>query len=263
MSTVSLWDAHAHIQPPWYSQKEITALIEDCQKNAIEGFINNISNPVKADYERGLVLADKYAMVHTNFGLQPTEATDDNLRIFKEFATNYQEKICAIGEVGLDYYWVKDQNMLAKQEEVFRACIETANDLQLPLVIHSRKAETECLNILEKMANVPVVMHGIEASEEHTNRMIDLNYSITIPTSICIRKKYKKIATKMPLELILLETDSPFQLPFNPPAGQKVKNSPVNIHLSAKKLAEIKDLPFEDIARVTSTNTKTFFQIKD
>lgn len=261
MINFPLWDAHAHIQYPWYSKKEITELLISSKEQGIEGIINVISTPTIKAYEEGLRLASTESIVHTNFGLQPTEATDEAFKIFQDYAIAHKEEICAIGEIGLDYYWVKEQKLINKQIEVFKQCIFTANELSKPLVIHSRKAENDCLDLLEKFANVPVLMHGMEANENHTKRLKDLDYHITIPTSICIRKKYKKIASRMPLELILLETDSPFQLPFNPPEGKKVKNSPANITLSAKKLAELRDLSLEEVARVTTATTRSFFLI--
>ncbi len=257
----ALWDAHAHIQKPWFSAKEIDELITDSHNHSIEGIINVVSSPTETDYQRGIALADKYPSVFTNFGLQPTEATIDNYKIFEQSVLNYKASICAIGEVGLDYYWVKEEHIHHVQQEMFRKCIDLANTQNLPLVVHSRKAENDCLDILEKEAQVPVVMHGMEANEEHIKRIIDLQYFITIPTSVCNRKKYKKIAIRTPIEHIMLETDSPFQLPFNPPAGEKVKNTPVNIILSVKRIAEIKDLSLDDVASITTKNTISFFNI--
>ena len=256
-----LWDAHAHIQSPWFSEQEINQLLIAASKQSIEGIVNVVSSPIERDYQEGIEIANKYPIIHTNFGLQPTEATNDNFSNFYVAVSNFKTYLCAIGEVGLDYYWVKDPTIHELQKEIFKKCIAVANDTKLPLVVHSRKAEDDCLDILEKEASVPVLMHGMEANDQQIKRLIDLNYFITIPTSVCIRKKYKKIAIKTPLEHILLETDSPFQLPFNPPAGEKVKNIPANINLSAKRIAEVKDLTLEDVATTTTKNTKTFFNI--
>lgn len=261
MKDISLWDAHAHIQAPWFTTEEIDMLLQRAEENSIEGIINVISSPVTKDYEQGIELAQNSGLVYTNFGLQPTEATDENFVIFKENTMKYQQHLSAIGEVGLDYYWVKDETLLAKQREIFLHCIDLANEYSLPLVVHSRKAEQDCLDLLEKYAQIPVVMHGMEANTEHVQRLIDLNYSITLPTSVCVRKKYVKIAQLIPIELMMLETDSPFQLPFNPPDGEKIKNTPENINLSAKKVSEIKDLPLEDIAKSTTKNVYKFFQL--
>lgn len=261
MTIPVLWDAHAHIQKPWYTDKETEELIIDARNKLIEGIINVISSPTVKDYSNGIKLALKYPEVFTNFGLQPTEASNESFQIFLNAVASNHNSICAIGEVGLDYYWVTDTAQQNLQKEIFTKCIATANEYKLPLVIHSRKAEDDCLNMLESQAAVPVLMHGMEASDEHIKRIIDLNYYITIPTSVCIRKKYKKIAIKTPLEQILLETDSPFQLPFNPPVGEKVKNRPSNVLLSAHKIAEVKEISFEDVANLTTKNTRLLFQI--
>ena len=261
MSDITLWDAHAHIQAPWFTMEEITSLLNIAEENFIEGIINVVSSPVAKHYEKGIELAKESSLIYTNFGLQPTEATDENFVIFQENVTKFLPNLCAIGEVGLDYYWVKDEPLLAKQREIFIKCIEVANTSNLPLVVHSRKAENHCLDLLEEHSQVPVVMHGMEANDELAKRLIDLQYFITLPTSVCIRKKYLKIAELLPLELIMLETDSPFQLPFHPQKNEKVKNTPYNINLSAKKLAEIKDVPIEDISFATTKNVFSFFRL--
>ena len=261
LTDISLWDAHAHIQSPWFTSEEIDQLVTNASAKSIEGIINVISSPTDRDYHEGINLAKKYQMVHTNFGLQPTEATVENFAIFQEAVTNFRNSICAIGEVGLDYYWVKDPVIHELQKNIFKETIRVANDQNLPLVVHSRKAEDDCLNILEKEATVPVLMHGMEANDQQIQRLIDLHYFITIPTSVCNRKKYKKIAIKTPLEIILLETDSPFQLPFNSPAGEKVKNTPVNINLSAQRIADVKEISLSEVAMATTKTTKAFFRV--
>ena len=261
MSNISLWDAHAHIQAPWFSKNEIQEVIQDATSHSIEGIINVISTPTNEDYSSGISLAKKYPVIHTNFGLQPTEASNENFTILESAFLQYKEKICAIGEVGLDYHWVQNEARLQIQKDIFIKCVDVANEYNIPLVIHSRKAEDDCLDILEKHAHVPVLMHGMEATEDHIQRLIDLNYYITIPTSVCNRKKYKKIALRVPLELMLLETDSPFQLPFNLPKGEEMKNTPVNINLSVKRIADIKNLSLLDVAATTTKNVKNFFNV--
>lgn len=266
MPVSKLWDAHAHIQQPWFSENEINDIIKNATNSNIEGIINVISSPKKFDYEQGIQLASKYNIIHTNFGLQPTESTVENFSLFKKSVESSLNEdtnsICAIGEVGLDYHWVKDKKLLELQNTIFKEIIAFTNELNLPLVIHSRKAEDDCLILLEKHSEVPVLLHGIEASFEQIKILTDLNYMISIPTSVCNRKKYRKIAKRIPIENILLETDSPFQLPFNQSSDEKrIKNEPMNISHSAKKIGEIKDMDYSEVAKITSTNTKNFFSL--
>ena len=261
MTGLNLWDAHAHIQEPWFTAGEIDQLIKNAT-SSIEGIINVVSTPKTTDYQRGLELKKIYSLVHLNFGLQPTEASKDNFNIFKNEVEENSRSICAIGEVGLDYYWVKDKKNQQIQNDIFLEIIQVANQLRLPLVIHSRKAEDDCLNILEKKAEVPVLMHGMEASQDHIKRIVDLNFMITIPTTVCNRKKYKKIALRTPIEHILLETDAPFQLPFNiRPNEEREKNEPKNILKSAERIAELKEIPISDVAQLTRKNTREFFNL--
>ena len=196
MTNPVLWDAHAHIQEPWFSAKEIDEIIILSRNQAIEGIINVVSSPTVKDYSKGIALDNKYSEIYTNFGLQPTEATVKSFSIFSNAVNNNHDKICAIGEIGLDYYWVTDFAKQSLQKDIFTKCIILANEYHLPLVIHSRKAEDDCLDILEDQSAVPVLMHGMEASDEHVKRLKDLGYFITIPTSVCIRKKYKTALRK-------------------------------------------------------------------
>jgi TatD DNase family protein len=262
MNKYNVWDAHAHLQEPWFSEIEINEIIDRAVKSSVEGIINVVSTPVDTAYNAGIDLADKYKLIHLNFGLQPTEASDQTFHIFKNTVETNFKSICAIGEVGLDYYWVRDKKQQRIQNEIFLRIIAFANEVQLPLVIHSRKAEDDCLDLLERHAEVPVLMHGIEATLEHIKRIIDLDYVLTIPTSVCNRKKYKKIAIRTPLEHILLETDSPFQLPFNLEKNeQKEKNEPSNIIKSVERIAEIKQVKVSEVANVTRANTLSFFKV--
>ena len=160
--------------------------------------------------------------------------------------------IKAIGEVGLDYHWIKDKDEQELQEKLFIECIELANEFNKPLVIHSRKAELPALNVLEKYSQVPVLLHSFEGNLQAVTKAIDLGYKITIPTNVVIRKNRRKVAQRAGLENIMIETDSP----YCPPAMDIKPNTPSTIPIAAKKLSEILDVEFDDIAHVTTNNVK-------
>ena len=173
---------------------------------------------------------------------------------FREISQN--ASIVAIGEVGLDYHWISEPNWREKQQNTFRRFIELANTLNKPLVIHSRKAESDCINILERFAKVPVLMHCFAGNMSETERVIDLDWMISIPTAVVNRKKHRKIARKAPLEHVVVETDSPFLSPV-----PRKRNEPANIKYAIEELAKLKSTSFEEVDKSTTQNTNRFFNI--
>lgn len=261
-NNLKLWDAHAHLLPPWFPPEDITAVVQRAKDAQLEGIVNVCSSPVLEHYQQALDIGAQFKMIHINIGLQPTEASHDAYQVLEDTMYKYKSQICALGEVGLDYYWVKDKSLHKLQKKIFSAIIELANNLKLPLVIHTRKAEQDSLDILEKEADVKVLLHGLEGNAEILKRVIDLDYQISIPTSLSIRKKYRRNAKTMPLELILLETDSPFQLPFNPPKNEKnPRNEPHAILPACKKVADLHEISLKEAAAQFRKNTKKFFNL--
>ena len=257
---MELADAHCHLINPWFSEREI--------KDAVrEAFLNNISVIINVGsseehYESVISSANKFEQIYANIGLQPTHANEDSFNSFKKFIFGNKLYIKAIGEVGLDYYWIKDKKQQEIQRLIFEKIINYANELNLPLVIHSRSAESDSIELLEKFSNVPVLMHCFGGSLENVKKCIDLGYLVSIPTSVKNRKGYRKIAKNVPLEYMTLETDAPFQSPFNGENGEKPpKNEPKNILISCEKVAELLETTSEEVARVTTKNTKKIFSI--
>ena len=257
---MELADAHCHLLDPWFSDKEITEVVKEASQNNVHVIINVGSN--KEHYESVIVSANKFKQIYANIGLQPTHANDESLNSFKNFIFDNKKDIKAIGEVGLDYYWIKDSKQQKVQRLIFKKIITYANELNLPLVIHSRSAESDSIELLEKFSNVPVLMHCFSGSFDNVKECIDLGYLISIPTSVKNRKKYRKIAKNVPLENMTLETDAPFQSPFNGVNGEEPpKNEPKNILLSCQKVAELLETTAEEVAKITTENTKEFFSI--
>ncbi|MHA1969218.1 MAG: TatD family hydrolase, partial [Candidatus Hodarchaeales archaeon] len=172
-----------------------------------------------------------------------------------KFIKSYSS-IVAIGEVGLDYHWIRDDYWKQKQQEVFVNFIELANTVNKPLVIHSRKAETECIDILENKAEVPVLLHCFAGNLEEAKRIVDLGWFISIPTAVVNRKKHRKLARNVPLENIVVETDTPF---LSPIAGQK--NEPANVKYAINEIAFLKETSFNDVDVITTRNAQEFYQI--
>ncbi|MHA1168427.1 MAG: TatD family hydrolase [Candidatus Hodarchaeales archaeon] len=245
-------DAHAHLLPQFIENP--LPLLEDPDVEMVANSALSLEQ-----YRYALDLEKKSAKVITSLGIPPQMLhkmdkgfADEAL----EFMIAHRSEIKAVGEIGMDYHWVQDEVLIREQKRVFIAGIQVANQLGLPLVIHSRKAEKDCLVILEKHAEVPVLMHCFAGTIEDLKKVIDLDFFLTVPTAVCTRKKFAKIAKRAPLEKILLETDSPFLSPIR---GEQ--NRPSFIKYSEKKIALLKDLPLEDVIESNKRNFVQFYLI--
>ncbi|OLS28764.1 MAG: putative deoxyribonuclease YcfH [Candidatus Heimdallarchaeota archaeon LC_2] len=159
--------------------------------------------------------------------------------------------------MGLDYHWVKDQAKQKKQKDLFLKCIEMSNEYKLPIVIHSRKAESDCLDILEKYSTTKVLLHSFEGNKELVIRSNDLGYLISIPTNVVIRKSRRKVAKRAGLENIVIETDSPYCAP----SEDLFPNTPASIPIAGQKLANILDCELSELMKTTTDNAERFYEI--
>ncbi len=190
------------------------------------------------------------------------------------------KKIVAIGETGLDYYW--DKSFVDLQKHVFRKHLELAQELNLPVIVHDREAHLDVLNILKEYSqeegtssNLPDrqsrssgfplplrkgVMHCFSGSAEFALDCVKIGYYIALggPVTFQNAKKPKEVAQKVPIEMLVLETDSPFLTP-HPFRGKR--NDPSKIILVAEAIAEIKNLSAEEVAEITSQNAEKLFKI--
>jgi TatD DNase family protein len=204
-------------------------------------------------------IVKKDEIIFGTYGIHPHEAKNDKVKsqlIIKEIRNN--EKIIGIGETGLDFYYNYSDKLdqLKSLEEHINASIE----LDMPLIIHSRNAEKETLDIFNsyKNNNLKILMHCFTGSTEFAKNLLDLNayFSasgiITFKNSIELQETFKTI----PLKKLLIETDSPFLAPV-PNRGKK--NEPSFVKYTAAKLAEIKKIPEKDLIDATSLNFNTLF----
>ena len=204
-------------------------------------------------------IIDKDEMIYGTIGIHPHE-TNENLISAENIVKNFNEnlKIIGIGETGLDFYYNNSDK--DKQISSFNEHIKASIETNAPLIIHSRNAEKDTFDILNnyKNDNVKILMHCFTGSKKFAEKMLDLNayFSasgiITFKNSIDLQKTFKFL----PLEKILIETDSPFLAPV-PNRGKK--NEPSYIDFTAKKLAEIKDITKSELIQITTDNFNKLF----
>ncbi len=247
-------DSHCHLHKPWF--KKLDDVIERSAQVGVELIVNCASDP--KSFQEVVEKSSADPVYHT-LGIQPTLANkfvnEDMVKFFEPFM---DKKMLAIGEVGLDYYWVKDAKDQERQRELFTNIIKASNELNLPLVIHSRKAESDCLDLLEKHAQTPVLVHSFDGNLVETKRAVDLGYTISVPTNVTIRKNRRKVVKRAGLENIVLETDSPFCAPDK----SIERNDPSTIPTAGKYIAKLLEIDVEEVAEVTTRNAKNFYSVQ-
>lgn len=237
-----LVDVHCHLD---YFHN-LTKIIEEAKKVGIKTIISNGINP--HSNRATLDIAEKYDIVKASLGIHPTEL-DINIEAELDFIKKQKDKIIAIGEIGLDY--TKDNNK--KQKQVFQSLIELAERIQKPVIVHSRRAEQDCIETLES-SKLRCILHCFSGNFKLVKYAVDLGYYFSIPTNITYSKHFQLLVEKVPINLLLTETDAPYLSPIK---GEK--NEPKNIIYVIKKIAQIKNLTEEETANNIFLNFNSLF----
>lgn len=247
-----LFDVHAHLDFPHFdSDRE--GVIERASREGIY-VINSGIGP--EGIEKTISLAREHDNIFATLGLSPQEFKKGVIDKTQELIRGYKNEILGIGEVGLDYYWIKSPEDRRRELENFNEFIELSKKLKLPLVIHSRDAESEVLGILVG-EDVPAILHSFSGSIKQAEEAISLNCLISIPASVVYSKQKKTLVEKIPLESIVLETDSPYLSP-----KPKTRNEPTNVKLTRDEIARIKDTDKATVEETTTRNVKRFFNLR-
>ena len=201
---------------------------------------------------------DKYELTtDTKSGLEKFDA-----RKYRELAKN--KKVVAIGEIGLDYTYAKTEQEKSLQKEAFIAQIKLAQELKLPIIIHCRDAWQDTLGILQKFYKVKQkksgVAHFFSGTLENAHTLFNLGFLVSFTGVITFADSYLKLIKKIPLEKIIIETDSPYVAPI-PYRGKR--NTPLYVKYIAQKLAEVKAVSLREIAEITTKNAKELFNISN
>ena len=256
------FDNHAHLDDEKFDidRKEV---IENIQNEDI-GFISagyNLESSKKA-----IELSKKYSFIYATCGISPNDIpqTEDelwkNLKKIEELAKE-NKKVLAIGEIGLDYYWEKDKEMKKIQKKAFIEQINIANKLELPIVIHTRDAVMDTLEILKKNdVKNKGIFHCCPLNRELVKEGLKLGFYISCagPVTFKNSKNADEIIKMIPNDKILIETDSPYLSP-EPLRGKR--NNPINVKYIAEKIAKVKGKTVEEIGKITYENAKKAYKI--
>jgi TatD DNase family protein len=248
-----LFDAHTHIDMRHY-KNDREKVIQRAKDAGLVGMVTSSIGP--GSFRRTLGIVDKHrGYIHHTAGCQASRLTPDEAEKIIGLIRKYSKDIVAIGEVGLDYHWVKEKAARKAQEPLFKMFIELAEELNLPIVIHSRKAEREATSILEQSFSGSVLMHCYDGPPETTRRVADNGWFITLPANFGRYKNRISAAQMMPVEQILLETDGPYLSPF------EGRNEPANLVYGCEALAETLGMAVDEVANTTTTNALSFYGI--
>ncbi|MHA1902570.1 MAG: TatD family hydrolase [Candidatus Thorarchaeota archaeon] len=248
-----LFDAHTHLDMKHF-RNDRDNVIERARDAGLEGLVTSSIGPGSFRQTLGIVKKYKTFVYHTA-GTSVSRLTLEIAKAVIELTRKYANEIVAIGEVGLDYHWIKSPEGRRAQEPLFEMFIDLASELKLPIVVHSRKAESEAASILEKGFSGDVVMHCFDGSPDVAKRVGDNGWYITLPANYSKYKNRRSAAEILPLGQILLETDGPYLSPTDR------RNEPANLVYGCRSLAEQLGLPAEDVAEATTNNTKRFYSL--
>jgi TatD DNase family protein len=246
-------DGHCHLIPDWFSLEDVKKIVEKSQKANVKIIVNSALE--KGKYEFALETSE-FEEIYLSIGVETTKISQERYNQFVEFFLEHEEKIVAIGEIGLDFHWIKETDLRKQQEEFFRKLIDFAQEHDKPIVIHSRGAEQKAIEILKEKGAEDVLMHCFGGSEEQAREISKLSWYVTVPTSTVYRKNFQKILKATSLDSLMFETDSPFHS-----LEKGVNNDPSSIPTLCKKAAEIIEIDEKMLADITFNNTSTFYRI--
>jgi TatD DNase family protein len=264
---MKLIDVHAHLDDLRF-EKDLDEVIIRAEKNNIYKIFTSGINP--KTNRKALKISKKFKIAETCFGLYPLDAiagkvkehSDDVSRLIEPFDVDIelkwieknQNNCIALGEIGLDFKIAP--NYKKEQIEVFEKVLKLAKKLDKPVIIHSRYAELECIEILESFEMRKVIMHCFSGKKSLIRRCVENGWFLSVPPVITRLDHFKTLVEITPLENLLTESDSPY---LSPISGER--NEPANIGITIKEIAKIKNMSDEDISKQIFKNVEKLFKI--
>ncbi|MBA9087579.1 TatD DNase family protein [Fontibacillus solani] len=254
-----LFDTHTHLDAPQFD--------DDREETIQRAYDQGVTRMINIGFNRETIpttmkLAESYDFIYAAVGWHPQDAItmkDGDMDWIAELCKH--EKVVAIGEIGLDYYW--DTSPKDVQHKVFRQQIGLARSLGMPISIHNRDAHEDVVRILreEKAHEVGGVMHSFSGSWEIGKMCLDMGFHLSFGGPITFKnaKQPKEVLIKTPMDRLLIETDSPYLTP-HPFRGKR--NESAHVKLVAEMAAELKGVDFEEISRITTQNALERFGIR-
>ena len=260
-----IFESHAHYDDEAFDTDR-EELLSSLPENEIE-YVIDVGASIEST-KAAIALAQQYPFIYAAAGVHPSETAELNEEKYKWLQLQCgHPKVIAVGEIGLDYHWQEPSKEI--QKNWFKRQLILAKETELPVIIHSRDAARDTMDIIkaaytdfQHAQELPGVIHCYSYSKETAREYLDMGYMFGIGGVITFAnaKKLQEAAAYIPLENILLETDSPYLAPM-PHRGQR--NSSLNLPYIAEKIAEIKGCSYEEVVETTSRNAKRLFLERD
>lgn len=258
---MKLFDSHCHLTDEKFNEDR-KELINKIQNDGVEMLVT--AGYSLESSKDAIKLANKYPFMYTTIGISPNDIPTNEERINSEIEAlkklyNTSKKIVAVGEIGLDYYWNIENKEL--QKYAFKKQIKLANELNLPIQIHTRDAVMDTIEILKNYkVNNGGIFHCCPFNRELVKEGLKLGFYISFagPTTFKNSKNAEEIINMVPNDKCLVETDSPYLAP-EPHRG--TRNDPRNVKYIIEKIAKVKGKTFEEIEKIVNMNAKKIFRI--
>ncbi|MBZ4667689.1 MAG: TatD DNase family protein [Epulopiscium sp.] len=250
------FESHAHYDDEAFNEDRDELLLS--LKDSGIGYVIQSAANISSS-KAGIELAKKYDFIYCAIGVYPHDTEELDEEKFKELKSlAAEEKVVAIGEIGLDYYY--DNAPRDLQKYWFERQMELSKEVNLPVIIHSREASQDTFDLIEKVKPVGGVIHCYSGSVEMAKEYVKKGFYIGVGGTVTFKnaKKVVEVVKEIPLSSILIETDAPYLSPV-PLRGKR--NDSRNLKYVVEKIAEIKDITSEDVARITMENGKKLFKI--
>jgi len=261
---MQLVDTHCHLNFHRYDDDRDEVMARAAKQGVTRVVIPGIDLETT---QQALALSNRYPGIYAAAGIHPNSTADftqADIDTIRSLAGH--DKIVAIGEIGIDYHW--DKSPPETQKRAFRAQLDLAAELQLPVIIHNREASDDVMDVLEAwvaaglpaaIKDRPGVMHSFSAPQHIADRALAIGFYLGFTGPITFKKAndLRAVARTVPDDRILIETDGPFLTP-EPKRGKR--NEPAYVRLIAHQLAELKGHSLEEMAAITTANAKTLFQ---
>lgn len=254
-----IFESHAHYEDARFDEDR-EALLKSFPQNGID-YVINVGSSLKTT-KQSILLAEQYDFIYAAAGVHPEETAELNEENFAWLCEQMKkEKVVAVGEIGLDYHW--DEPERSVQKQWFERQIALARQVSLPMIIHSRDAAKDTLDIMKacKAEEAGGVIHYFSYGVEMAREYLNMGFYIGIGGVVTFKnaKKLKEVAEYVPLDRILLETDCPYMAP-EPHRGKR--NSSLYLTYVAEKLADIKGMDVEKVYEKTRENGKRMYRIE-
>ncbi len=251
-------DTHCHIDFKDFDddREDVIKRAKDRLDHVIVSGYSNDSNMEVLQLSK-----DYKGFIYPTFGFHPVSsqnATEEDIKTAHENISKYLDDIVAIGEVGMDYFYVTDKTLRERQQEIFRGFLELANEYKVPIVMHVRDCEKKAVNIIQEYEDIPYfVFHCYGGSLKTAKKIMNMdNCVMSFSTMLCYSKHHQDLIEKIDLDYVLTETDSPYLA-----MTKEERNEPANVVNAVHKIAEIKDMDVEAVDEITTNNARKIFKI--